>query len=58
MLNATVCYQMLKFPKKHPKFVETVIKSLYCDDFVGSLHDENKCFLPYEKRFAKGSFNM
>ena len=49
ILNTTVRYHMLKFQKDDPKFVETVINSLYCDDLVGSVNDENECLLLYEK---------
>ena len=47
--------------KKDPPFVKTVLNSLYCDDFVGSLNDESEPFFLFEKlkaRFAEGAFNM
>ena len=61
ILNATVRHHMSKYIKEDANFVEAVINSLYCDDFVGSFNDENESYLFYEKlktRFAQGAFNM
>ena len=61
LLNATVRHHMAKYVKKDPPFIETVLNSLYCDDFVGTLNDESEAFLLFEKlkaRFAEGAFNM
>ena len=61
LLNATVRHHMAKYVKQDAKFVETVLNSLYCDDFVGALNDENEALLLFEKlkaRFAEAAFNM
>ena len=61
LLNATVRHHMAKYVKQDAQFVETVLNSLYCDDFVGTLNDENEALLLFEKlkaRFAEAAFNM
>ena len=61
ILNATVRHHMSKYVKEDANFVETVMNSLYCDDFVGSFNNEHETYLLYKKlraRFSQGAFNM
>ena len=55
LLNATVRHHLEKYRDENEKFVDNVIKSLYCDDFVSSFDSDEEAFAQYSK--LKDCFN-
>ena len=55
LLNATVRHHLEKYRDENENFVDNVIKSLYCDDFVSSFDSDEEAFAQYSK--LKDCFN-
>ena len=47
LLNATIRHHLEKYREENGEFVNNVIKSLYCDDFVSSYASEEEAFNQY-----------
>ena len=55
LLNATIRHHLEKYREENEKFVDSVVRSLYCDDFVSSFDNEEEAFTQYRK--LKNCFN-
>ena len=55
LLNATIRHHLERYRDENEEFVDNVIKSLYCDDFVSSFDSEKEAFAQYSK--LKDCFN-
>eukprot|EP00112_Aurelia_sp_Birch-Aquarium-sp1_P017158 Seg3959.1 transcript_id=Seg3959.1/GoldUCD/mRNA.D3Y31 product="ATP-dependent DNA helicase tlh1" protein_id=Seg3959.1/GoldUCD/D3Y31 len=49
MLNATIRHHLENYREEDGEFVDNVVNSLYCDDFVSSFDSEEEAFAQYNK---------
>ncbi len=49
LLNATVRHHLENYREEDGEFVDNVVNSLYCDDFVSSFDSEEEAFTQYNK---------
>ena len=61
LLNATIRHHLSKYEEANSEFVENVIQSLYCDDYVSSFDSEDEAFAQFQSLkqcFREAGFNM
>ncbi len=61
LLNSTIRHHLDQYKVTEPEFVNSVINSLYCDDYVSAFDNDSEAFEQYKKLkqcFKDASLNM